>query len=80
MPNPTEQSKDEFHEGTAMLQDIAADVEAERAQAGHNLTVPNDATPEDNAETREDHQGDGDLDVPAAPAVPGHQAGGAIKP
>ena len=55
MPNPEEQNEQEIHEGTQTLQDIADEVEAEREQAGRRMTVPDDDTPEDDGETREDH-------------------------
>ena len=80
MPNPDEQSKKDVHEGTAMLQDIADEVEAEREQAGQKFTVPDDDTPEDDGETREDHADDGDPDVGATPVARVEQTGGTIRP
>ncbi|WP_084077060.1 hypothetical protein [Demequina sp. NBRC 110057] len=62
MDDPTEK---DIHEGTEALQEIAAEVEAERA-SGHGATLPDDHTPEDDGETREDHEGEGS----PAPAVP----------
>ncbi|MDN4481091.1 hypothetical protein [Demequina muriae] len=56
MPDPTDQSKEEFHEGTEALQSIADDVEAERERSGSGTNLPNDDdTAEGEAETREDH-------------------------
>ncbi|WP_297081182.1 hypothetical protein [uncultured Demequina sp.] len=55
MPNPTDQNSEEIHEGTEALQAIAEDVEAEREKGGRKASLPDDDTPEDDAETREDH-------------------------
>lgn len=76
MENPAEQDEQELHEGTQALQDIAEDVEQERARRGRSdvdVTVE-----EDDAETREDHLDGDDKDVPMGSVNPlpyegGHQ-------
>lgn len=80
MPNPEDQSKKDVSEGTQTLQDIADEVEAEREQAGRKATLPDDDTPEDDGETREDHAQDGDLGVGATPVARVEQTGGTIRP
>lgn len=85
MPNPDEQSQQEIHEGTEALQAIADDVEAEREQAGRKVSLPDDDTPEDDGETREDHQaeaGDPLTDDEVGPMGYGRldQQGGTIRP
>lgn len=44
-------------EGTDALKAIAEEVEAER-ESGRSTAVPHADTPEDDGETREDHEGD----------------------
>ncbi|GIG55444.1 hypothetical protein [Demequina activiva] len=80
MPNPEEQSNQDVSEGTETLQEIADEVEAEREQAGRKMTVPDDDTPEDDGETREDHQDDGDPKLGATPVARVEQSGGTIRP
>lgn len=80
MSNPKNQNKDEVREGTEALQEIAEEVEAERSTSGPDLTVPDDDTPEDDGETREDHAQDGDLAVGATPVARVEQTGGAVRP
>ena len=80
MPNAEEQEQQEIHEGTQTLQEIADEVEAEREHAGQKFTLPDDETPEDDAETREDHEDDGDPGLGATPAARVEQSGGTIRP
>ena len=81
MPNPSEQNKDEVHEGTQTLQEIADEVETEREQAGAAFSLPDDDADEDDARTREDHE-DGPAaalkvdEVPPAAFVRPSQPGG----
>lgn len=67
MSDPTEK---DIREGTEALQEIAEEVEAERAQGA--AAVPDDDTPEDDDATREDHlDEDEQLDeVPPAAIYP----------
>ncbi len=69
MSDPTE---NEIHEGTEALKEIAEEVEAERAQGTAGI-MPDDDTPEDDGETREDHLEEDtvNLDVPPGAANPG---------
>lgn len=70
MSDPTEQ---DIHAGTEALQEIADEVEAER-ETGSAGVMPDDDTPADDGETREDHLDDDgvDLDVPPAAANPAY--------
>ncbi|WP_062132091.1 hypothetical protein [Demequina aestuarii] len=69
MPDPTDQSKEEFREGTETLQSIADDVEAERERTGGGTDLPSDdAGSEGAAETREDHL-EPDVDTPLDPRL-----------
>jgi len=80
MPNPTEQNEQEIREGTEALQAIAEDVEAEREQAGRKASLPDDDTPEDDAETREDHEDETAGDVPPGSFIAAENSGGANRP
>ncbi|GMA36624.1 MULTISPECIES: hypothetical protein [Demequina] len=62
MDDPTDK---DIHEGTAALQELAEEVEAERA-SGNAVAMPNDSTPEDDGDTREDHEGE-DTPLPTVP-------------
>ncbi|WP_084038234.1 hypothetical protein [Demequina sp. NBRC 110053] len=76
MPTPDDQNEQEIREGTEALQAIADDVEAEREQAGRKTSLPDDDTPEDDGETREDHDNDTVLgEVPPGSFIQGQQSG-----
>ncbi|WP_084105728.1 hypothetical protein [Demequina sp. NBRC 110056] len=80
MPNPDDQTQQEIREGTETLQAIADDVEAEREQAGRKMSVPDDDTPEDDGETREDHEDDPAGEVPPGSFIATEATGGAARP
>ncbi|WP_084129088.1 hypothetical protein [Demequina sp. NBRC 110055] len=65
MSDPTDK---DVHEGTQALQDIADEVEAERERGGAGL-MPDDDTPADDGETREDHEDDDEVDIDAPPGA-----------